>query len=161
MIVAALVGLFLVACKNDGLESLLLDGPELHESLVTLHVDELPLHVLRENPQLSTDAAFVEAVARGSSQGRLDSEGIRAAFYAVYRDESGVDVGFYGLQAASTAEAGRREELLRDIWALNTSLERARVYRSGELLVVAWNGPVSPSCWGAVSSVVAERLGAR
>ncbi|MEQ9401599.1 MAG: hypothetical protein RJQ04_20710 [Longimicrobiales bacterium] len=91
-----------------GLERLVLDGFELHASLVTPDIDDVrrhPLHpaLWRDNPQLSTDGRFVEAVARRGSKGRLDATGMRAALYARYLGER--DVGFYGLEAASAADA--------------------------------------------------------
>jgi hypothetical protein len=154
------VGLLFAACGTSGLNPLVLYGHELHASLVTEQIDEVPLHVprgvLRDNPQLSTDSEFVEAVARGGSQGQLGGEGIRAALYALYRGEG--EVGFYGLEAASTADANRLEGLLRGIWAKNASLNRARVHRGGDVLVVVWTDGVSTSCWEAVNAVVAERL---
>jgi len=161
MLFAASVGLLFAGCGTSGLDPLLLDGHELHASLETQQIDDVPrLHVpravLRDNPQLSTDAEFVEAIAGGGSQGQLDGEGIRAALYALYRGES--EVGFYGLEAASTADADRLESLLRGIWAYNESLHRARVHRGGKVLVVVWTDGVSTSCWEAVNAVVVERL---
>jgi hypothetical protein len=67
-------------------------------------------------------------------------------------------VGFYGLEAASRADADRLESLLRGIWAHNASLDRARVHRGGKVLVVVWNDGVSASSWEAVNAVVVERL---
>ncbi len=161
MFLAASVGLRFAACGTSGLNPLVLDGHELHASLVTQQIDDVtrlhvPRAVLRDNPQLSTDAEFVEAIARSGSQGQLSGEGIRAALYALYRGES--EVGFYGLETASTADANRLEGLLRGIWAKNASLDRARVHRRGKVLVVVWTDGVSTSCWEAVNAVVAERL---
>src|SRR5262245_18558665 len=68
------------------------------------------------------------------------------------------DVGLYGLEAASPADADRLEGVLRGIWAYNESLGRARVHRKGKALVVVWNNGVSPSCWEAVNAGVVERL---
>jgi hypothetical protein len=163
MFLAAAVGLLFAACGTSGLNPLVLDGHELHASLVTQQIDDgprrhVPRAVLRDNPQLSTDAEFVEAIGRCGSQGQLGGEGIRAALYALYSGEN--EVGFYGLEAASTAEADRRESLLREIWAKNASLDRARVHRRGKVLVVVWNDGVSASCWEAVNAVVVERLAA-
>ncbi|MEQ8330376.1 MAG: hypothetical protein RH859_07955 [Longimicrobiales bacterium] len=146
-----------------GLQRLVLDGFELHASLVTPSVDgvrrhPLPLALWRDNPQLSTDGRFVEAVARRGSQGRLDSTGMRAALYARYLGES--DVGFYGLEAASAADADGRERLLREIWANNVRLDRARVHRQGRVLVVVWTDGVSVPTWDAVNAAVIERLAA-
>jgi hypothetical protein len=146
---------------SSGLRPLVLDGHELHATLVTQRIEDVlrlhvPRAVLRENPMLSTDADFVEAIARSGSQGRLGAEGIRAALYALYRGES--EIGLYGLEAASTADADRREGLLREIWAHNASLDRARVHRRGKVLVVVWNNGVPASIWEAVNAVVVERL---
>ena len=116
----------------------------------------VPRVALRDNPQLSTDAEFVESIASSGSQGRLGGEGIRAALYALYRGES--EVGFYGLEAESTADADRFESLLRGVWAHNGSLHRARVHRGGKVLVVVWTDGVSASCWKAVNGVVVECL---
>jgi hypothetical protein len=137
------------------------DGPELHASLATRKLEDAATlrlaPVLRDNPYLSTDAEFVDVMAQIASQGRLGGgEGVRAALYALYRGES--DVGLYGLEAASPADADRIEGVLRKIWAHNESLERARVHREGKVLVVVWNNGVSPSCWEAVNARVVERL---
>src|SRR5262245_3742672 len=91
-----------------GLDSLVLEGHELHSSLWTRPIDGLVRNLppgmrLPENPHLSTDGEFVEAVSRGASQGRLDSEGIRSALYALYVGEGAI--GFYGLEAESVADA--------------------------------------------------------
>src|SRR5262245_14702924 len=154
--------LLLAGCASSTLSPLVVDGPELHASLVTLRPED-SRHVspalLRDNPYLSTDAEFVEAIARGASQGQLGGDGIRAALYAFYRGES--DLGFYGLEAASTAEADRRESAVREIWAYNESRGRARVHREGKAIVVVWHHGVSPSCWEAVNARVVERLTAR
>ena len=94
--------------------------------------------------------------ARIASQGRLGGKGVRAALYALYLGES--EVGLYGLEAASPADADRLEGVLRGIWAHNESLGRARVHRKGQVLVVVWNNGVSTSCWEAVNAEVVERL---
>jgi hypothetical protein len=112
--------------------------------------------VLRDNPHLSTDSEFVDAIAHSASQGRLGGEGIRAALYALYLGER--ELGLYGLEAASSTDADRLEDALRGIWAYNESLGRARVHREGKVLVVLWNDGVSPSCWEAVNAGVVERL---
>jgi len=155
--------LLLTACAQTGLDPLVLDGPELHASLVTLQIDDVlrlhvPREVLRGNPQLSTDAEFVRVITRAGSQGRLSNEGVRTALYALYRAER--ELGFYGLEAASTADADRLEGLIRGIWAHNASLDRARVHRAGRVLLVVWTDGVSASCWEAVNAVVGKRLGA-
>ena len=63
------------------------------------------------------------------------------------------------MHAESVEAADAREELVREIWAHNASLNRARVHRSGEFVVVVWHDGVSPSCWEAVNEIVADRLG--
>ena len=115
--------------------------------------------MLRDNPQLSTDAEFVETIARAASQGRLGGAGVRAALYAFYLGES--NLGFYGLEAASTADADRFEGALRGIWAYNERPGRARVHREDKALVVVWHDGVSTSCWEAVNTRIVERLAAR
>ena len=156
--------LVLAGCAPSGLGPLVVDGPELHSSLVTLKLEDAArFHiapVLRDNPYLSTDSAFVDVLARIASQGRLDGgQGVRAALYALYLGES--EVGLYGLEAASPADADRIEGVLRAIWAHNARLERARVHRGGRVLVVAWNNGVSPECWEAVNAGVLKRLNVR
>jgi hypothetical protein len=153
--------LLLTGCAPSALGPLVVDGHELHPSLVTRELkDAARLHlapVLRGNPYLSTEAEFVDVIAQIASQGRLDGgEGIRAALYALYVGES--EVGLYGLEAKSSADADRLEGVLRGIWAYNDRLGRARVHRKGKVLVVVWNNGVSPSCWEAVNAEVVERL---
>ena len=152
----------LLACNDQSaLTPLVLEGHELHASLTTRDFDEHPIrHVPREvvggNPYLSDDAAFVEAVAGGGSQGRLDRDGIRTALYALYDGEA--DLGIYGLEAATEADADRWESALREIWTHNVSLGRASVHRGGLVLLVVWHDGVSPECWGAVNAGLVERL---
>ena len=145
--------LLLAGCAPSALRPLAVDGQHLHASLVT---EKLEDDVLRDNPYLSTDAEFVTVIASGASQGRLGGEGIRAALYAHYLGES--EIGFYGLEAASTADADRLEGAVRGIWAHNERLGRARVHRDGKVLVVVWHNGVSPSCWEAVNAGIVERL---
>jgi hypothetical protein len=151
----------LAACAASELDPLVVDGHELHASLVTRQLDDasrrhVPRAVLRDNPYLSTDAEFVEAIAHSASQGQIGGEGIRAALYSVYLGES--ELGLYGLEAASVADANRLEGVLRGIWAHNVRLDRARVHREGKVLVVAWHDGVSSSCWEAANARVVERL---
>ncbi len=153
--------LLLAGCAPSALGPLVVEGQDLHASLVTRKLKDasrlhVPRAVLRDNPYLSTDAEFVDAIAHCSSQGRLGGEGIRAALYALYLGES--ELGLYGLEAASTADADRLEGAVRGVWAYNESLGRARVHREGKVLVVVWNDGVSPSCWEAVNAGVLERL---
>ena len=156
--------LLLAGCTASELGPLVVDGQELHASLVTRKLkDATKRHVsravLRDNPYLSTDAEFVDAIARNASQGRLGGEEIRAALHTLYLGES--EVGLYGLEAASTADAGRLEAALRGIWAFGERLGGARVHREGKVLVVVWHDGVSPSCWDAVNAGVVERMTSR
>ncbi|RYD33261.1 MAG: hypothetical protein EOP86_13805 [Verrucomicrobiaceae bacterium] len=148
--------------SGGGLGSLVLEGNELHASLETRPIDDSVRHVPRalipENPHVSTDAAFVEAIARNGSQGGLGAEGIRSALHALYREKN--ELGFYGLEAVSTADADRWEEALRKTWAHMGRLGRAQVHRKGLVLVVVWTDGVSPECWKAVNAKVVERLSA-
>lgn len=153
--------LLLAGCAPSALRPLVVDGPELHASLVTRKLEDAAklrlAPVLRDNPYLSTDVEFVDAMAQLASQGRLaGGEGIRAALYALYLGES--ELGLYGLEAASPADADRVEGVLRNIWAYNERFGRTRVHREGKVLVVAWHNGVSPSCWEAVNARVVERL---
>ena len=165
ILVGSVLGLLVTACgttQMSKLHTLALEGHELHASLVTQQIDGIPLHVDRStllgNPQVSTEPKFVRTISRGGSQGQLDGEGVEAALYTLYREEK--ELGFYGLEAGSMADADRLESRLRDIWKVNVSLDRARVHRGGKTLVVVWTDGVSPSCWEAVNVEVAERLSA-
>ena len=148
--------------SGSGLGSLVLEGHELHASLKTRQMDDSVRHVPRdlipENPHVSTDAAFVAVIARNGSQGSLGREGIRSALYALYREKN--ELGFYGLEAVSAADADRWEKAIREIWANNGRLNRARVHRKGLVLVVVWTDGVSPECWEAVNASIVERLSA-
>ena len=160
-LVIGVLCLALAGCSASELAPLVLEGHELHNSLVTREFDEssirhVPYAVLGGNPYLSNDSEFVEAIAGGSSQGRLDGKGVRFALYAIYGAER--DLGFYGLEAASKADADRREDALRGIWAYSVRLDRARVHRGNLVLVVVWHDGVSLDCWEAVNSGIAERL---
>lgn len=165
MILKSLLACSLLAtgCASSDLAPLAVDGAELHPSLVTRQLEDVPsFHVdpgvLRGNPFVSTDAEFVSAIGRSSSQGDLRGEGVRAALYALYLAEE--ELGLYGLEAETTADADRLEDTLRGIWAHNERLGRASVHRAGEVLVVAWHDGVSPGCWEAVNARVAELLNA-
>lgn len=156
--------LVLAGWQPSGLARLVVDGPELCPSLVTRRLEDAAKHqlapVLRANPYLSTDAAFVDVIARYASQGRLGGgEGVRAALYALYLGEG--QVGLYGLEAESPADADRLEGVLRAMNAFNERLGLARVYREGNVLVVVWHRGASPSCWETVNAEVVRRLTAR
>lgn len=158
---AASLGLLLAACSTSGLSPLVLEGRELHPSLTTRQLDDRPIRhvprsVLRRNPQHSSDAEFVKAIAKSGSQGNLGGEGIRSALYALYVGDR--EVGLYGLEAASAADADRLEDALREIWSHNVSIDRARVHRGGLVLVVVWTDGVSPEVWEAVNAAVVQRL---
>ena len=140
--------------NGTGLGSLLLEGHEFHRLLKTRHIDDSVRHVPRalipENPHLSTNAPFVEAIARNASQESLDREGIRSALYALYHEKS--ELGFYGLEAVSATDADLWEEALRKAWANNARQGLAQVHRNGLLLTVVWTDGVSPECWEAVKA---------
>jgi hypothetical protein len=160
-LVIGVLCLTIAGCSASGLTPLVLEGPELHNSLVTgklSKIPHVPCSVVGGNPYLSADPEFIEAIGRSSSQGRLDGKGIRFALYAFYGAKS--DLGFYGLEFVSEADADRREDALREIWAHNVRLGRARVHRGNLVLVVVWHDGVSLDCWGAVNSGIAERLAA-
>ena len=145
--------------SGSALESLVLEGHELHASLKTGPIDDDSVrHVKRApgNPHVSTNADFVTAIARGASQGSLGSEGIRSVLYALYREKN--DLGFYGLEAVSAADADRWEEALRKRWSAMGSIGHAQIHREGLVMVVVWNDGVSPECWKAVNARVVERL---
>ena len=145
--------------SGSGLDSLFLQGPDLHASLKTRQLDavrHVPRAVVPANPHHSTDADFVEAIARSGSQGSLGREGIRSALYALYLGET--ELGFYGLEATSEEVAKQREEAVRRIWSHNVSIGRAQIHRQGLVIVVVWNDGVSPECWKAVNAKVAEQL---
>jgi len=161
MFFVGIMGFLIAACSTSGLSPLVLEGPDLHPSLATVHLnDDKTRHVsrsvLRMNPQHSTDTEFVRAIARSGSQGNLGEEGICSALYALYLGHS--EVGFYGLEAASADDADRLEEALRKIWAHNIGINLAQVHRSGLVLVVVWTDGVPSEVWEVVNAGVAERL---
>lgn len=167
---------FLVAfsCSASGLGPLLVEGHELHASLKTRELKDSFGHLAPDvvppaNPHLSNEARFVEAISRSGSRGRLGSQGIRSALYALYIGDGEPvgewprELGFYGLEAASAADANRWEEALREIWAENVRQDRVRIHREGLVLVLVWTynvSSVSPDCWKAVNAKVAKRLAA-
>ncbi|MCB1050640.1 MAG: hypothetical protein KDC71_08565 [Acidobacteria bacterium] len=144
-----------------GLGALFEEAERIHPSLslspihrfVPRHVDP---KVVTQNPQLSSDPAFIEAIAHSGSQGNLSAVGIRAALYVLYRGEK--DVGFYGLEAESLAEADHLESALRKIWAHNESLHRAQVHRAGLVVVVVWTDGIALEDWLSVNERVDQRL---
>jgi hypothetical protein len=161
-LLAGALGFLLASfCSASGLDALVVEGHVLHATLKTRQLENSHRHLAPKmlplgNPHLSNDDEFVETIARAGSQGRLGRQGIRSALYAVYVAER--ELGFYGLEAASIAEANQREKALRKIWTKNVSLVRARIHREGLVLVVVWTDGVSPECWEAVNARVAERL---
>lgn len=146
---------------QPNLQSLVIPGNELHESLDAKQLDSirhLPRDMrLPENPHQSADNEFVLAVSRASSQGRLNREGIATAFYGIY-DDGQTDIGIYGLQAESERAADQREKSLREIWAHNGRFDRSRVHRQGCILVVIWHDGVAKDCWEAINSTVKAKL---
>ncbi len=146
---------------SDGLDALVLEGHELHPTLATRELDERPLRhvprdVIHSNPQHSTDPAFITAIARAGSQGKLESEGLRSALYALYVGEK--ELGFYGFETGTAADADWLEQSLRDIWSHNVSIERARIHRGGRVLIVIWHDGVSAESWDAVNQAVDGRI---
>ena len=153
--------------SGSGLGSLVLEGHELHASLKTRQLDDsdrrhhVPRALLPGNPHVSTNAAFVAAIATCASQGNLGREGVRSALYALYLGKK--ELGFYGLEAESAAEADRWEGSMRKVMSHNVRLGMMQVHRQGLVLVVVWRDwpdGVSPECWEAVNAKVVERLSA-
>lgn len=156
--------LLLTSCASSPLSPLVLEGRELHASLVNAKFEDAArlalAPVLRANPYLSSDSAFVHVMAQVASQARLgDGAGIRTALYALYRAET--NLGIYGLEAATSGDADRIEGVLRAIWSHNTSLDIVRVHRNGQLFAVVWHDGVSHECWEAANTVVENRLAGR
>jgi hypothetical protein len=147
--------------SGSGLNSLALEGHNLHASLRTPRLDsfrDLPAGVVPpKNPQLSSDDKFVQAIAHSSSQGRLGREGVRSALYARYAAGE-KEVGIYGLEVKPDAAADQREEALRAIWDYNVRRNLVRVHRKGSVLVVVWHSGVSSESWEAVNASIADRL---
>lgn len=147
---------------KSALAALILEGHELDSCLTAHRTDEPIRHlppgmVLRRNPYASTDSAFVEAVSRSASMGRIPREGVLSALYASYRSENGIVI-LRGLEAASRLDADWREAALRNTWAHNESLNRATVHRKGMLLVVVWHLGLTPERWASLNERLAERL---
>jgi hypothetical protein len=160
-----LLAFLIAACSTRGssLGSLVLEGHELHASLKTRQLDDsdrrhVPRALLPGNPHVSTNAEFVAVIAKNGSQGRLGKEGVRSALYASYLGKK--ELGFYGLEAESAADANRFEDIIRKVWSNNARIGRAQVHRKGLVLVVVWTDGVSPECWEAVNAKVVERLAA-
>ena len=152
--------------RGSGLDSLVLEGHELHASLKTRQLDDsdrrhVPRALLPGNPHVSTNADFVAVIAKNGSHGRLGKEGVRSALYASYLGKK--ELGFYGLEAESAAEADRWEGSMRKVMSHNVRLGMMQVHRQGLVLVVVWRDwpdGVSPECWEAVNAKVVERLSA-
>lgn len=164
-ILIASLCLVLGACTTSPLRPLVVDGHDLHPSLVPKPLDGANHGVprgVRDNPHFSTDVEVVQSIARYASQGQFDGDGIRAALYALYQCDR--EVGFYALEAASKGDADRLEGRLREIWTYNVNEGLSRVHRGGEgerVLVVVWNDAVSLACWQAVNDGLVERLTSR
>lgn len=142
------------------LDSLLVDGAELHPTLKTESVDNLPAgRDFPANPWQSTAPAFIESMARYGSQGRLDGEGMNDALFAQYTDGSS-EIGFYGLAAENESVALQREQDLREIWAHNHGLDRTHIHRQGLVLLVVWirTGDELPAAWHAVKQWAAQKM---
>jgi hypothetical protein len=153
--------LLLAGCAPSALAPLLVDGQELHASLATRKLNDVsrlhvPRAVIRDNPYLSTDVEFVDAIAHSASQGRLGGDGVRAALYALYLGES--ELGLYGLEGASIADTDRLEGALRRIWAHNERLGAKPASKARECggdrkvrreSLVRGRNPASRGCSGA------------
>lgn len=152
--------LFVAGCAPAALSPLVLEGPELHATLTTRKLEDAAVlqlaGVLMSNPQLSSDSGFVDMISRIGSQDRMRGQGVRTALYALYKAD--VQLGLYGFEAATQADADRIEGVLRDIWSHNESLDRTRVHRAGRVFAVVWHDGVSPECWQAANARVLERL---
>lgn len=160
LLLAGWLCLLLVGCNTSGLQSLVLDGHELHSSLVLKALGGAKHGVppgVRDNPCYSTNVDVVESVTRFQTQGQHGGEGNRAVLYALYH-QGEHELGLYGLEALTPADADRFEGILRGIWAHNESIGIARVHRSGRVLVVVWHDGVSAACWQTANSVVSRRL---
>lgn len=147
--------------RERALELMAMKGPELHVSLHAHKLDGSIRHFpaglrLPKNPYVTLQPEYVHAIARSSSQERLNEDGVRAVLYGIYAAEH--DLGLYGVEVESIEEADRRETLLREIWVKNVRLDRARVYRKGLFLIVVWNDGVSPECWQSVNESVGKRM---
>ena len=143
------------------LRALMLSGHDLHPSIEMPDLEsirEVPIGIgFPPNPKVSKEPEFVEGVARGSSQGRLNRDGMRTALYARYVVD-GLDIGIYALEARTGADADRREKQMREIWQVNAGVDRAMVARGGRVLVVAWHDAVPQECWDSAKTVLRERL---
>lgn len=147
--------------RESALELMVMERPELHVSLHAHKLDGSIRHLpagLRppKNPYVTTQPEYVHAIARSSSQGRFNENGVRAVLYGIYAAEN--DLGLYGVEVESIKEADRRETLLREIWVKNVRLDRARVYRKGLFLIVVWNDGVSPECWRSLNESFGKRM---
>lgn len=147
------------SCATGALEPLVLEGSELHASLGPRAIEDanhgLPDGVVR-TPQLATDAAVIESIARHATQGNFGADGVRTALFALY--EGAAEVGFYALEAATDPDADRLEDELYGIWEKNMSLGRAQVHRKGRVFVIVWQDGVSPDCWQEVNDALNRRL---
>ena len=144
------------------LNDFLMDGSELGPSINNHSIDSLrhlpPEMSIPRNPHHSTDERFVLAISGSSSQGQLTSDGICAALYAHY-EADGIDVGIYGLEATTMGVANDREKRLKEIWAKNIDLDRARLHRKDLHLILTWHDGVSVESWDAINNEVVSRLG--
>jgi len=151
-----------IVCPIVGnLALVFMQGKDLHPSLKTGdpstgEVRDLSGPEIKYNPQLDSDPAFVEVVARSSTHGKHPARGLSSALYARYLGES--EIGFYGLEASSKADADWWETTTRAIWAKNAGLGRARVHRAGLIVLVVWNDGTSEDIWEAVNGVVVQRM---
>lgn len=157
-----LLSLLFSACSTHKLDSIAVQGNELHASLVTQSLAGLanfwPPPEMTGNPFLSEDPAFVEAISKRATQGAgIGDVNLHSALYAVHSSDGKV-LGIYGLHAATSADADRAERKLRDTWAYGASLDAVRVHRAGDVLVVVWTRSESVADWEAINESVVARL---
>lgn len=158
----AVFTLFSANCWSVELKSLIIQAKDIHPLLETQQLSResirhISFDVLHDNPQYSEDIKFVNAIARSSSQGKLNGKNIRSALYALYN--AGKDLGFYGLDTKNNRDAEQLEIKLRKIWSHNISIGRANVYRKGTVLVVIWHDGATKDVWKAINTKVLNTLG--
>lgn len=153
-------GLF--SSEPQGLGILVFEGAELHPELKTRVISKeqpirhVPPHLVPQNPYISTGFSFVQAIARSGSQGRLDGTGIESALFALYVHEK--ELGFYGFEVKTIADADRLEAELREIWKHNISINRAKIYRKHKVLLVIWSDGVPVAVWESVNAKLKARI---
>ncbi|MEM1081505.1 MAG: hypothetical protein AAGH65_07970 [Pseudomonadota bacterium] len=147
------------------MSELMLDGQELHPALTTVlmsaeTIRHVPLEQINTNPQRPEEPDVIDVIARSGSQGRMSSEGVSSALYALYTTGDR-QIGLYGLEAATGPDADRIERELRSIWSHNVSLNRTQIHRHRQSLIVVWtDGDLPLVLWQGVNQAVSDRLSA-